>query len=272
MPGNDRGSILSWEQLAKHSKSLDDDEVERMISEMPAPFRAGAISPALSTIDLPESPTLSAMPSPTGYGSISQVLLPDVTPSPAIHNTTHLFDHMKPDTPTVAADSAALTLLRLQLAAAESRAQERLNQMQALEEQLHSSKVARQRDAEELARQIEELEQQVHGNLLIESQRVEQIAVLEELLRDAQSAQHQVAKDAARKAEDALCASRAAALQARQVQARADLALAAREAGAAWVTVRDTAEGELELVRANKDMLALLLASLDCSLAQIPRT
>ena len=269
LPGNDRGSILSWEQLAKHSKSLDDEDVERMISEMPAPFRAGAISPALSTIDIPESPSLSALPSPTGYGSISQVLLPDVTPSPAVHNTTRLFDNMKSDTPST--DGAATTLLRLQLAAAESRSQERLKQMQELEAQLHAAKEARRRDADELARQISALEQQVHGNLLVESQRVEQIAVLEEMLHDAQSAQDLSARAAQRRAEDALAACRVASLQARQVQARADLALAAREAGAAWVTVSHTAESERELVRANRDMLSLLLAGLDHTLAQLGR-
>ncbi|RPD58362.1 hypothetical protein L227DRAFT_577072 [Lentinus tigrinus ALCF2SS1-6] len=268
-PGNDRGSILSWEQLAQHSKTLDDEDVERMISEIPAPFRPGAISPALSVIDIPDSPSLSALPSPTGYGSISQVLLPDVTPSPAIHNTTRLFDNMGPPTPS--GDSAALTLLRLQLAAAESRAQERLAQMQSLEEQLHAAKEARMRDAEELARQISELEQQVHGNLAIEGQRTEQIAVLEEMLREAQAAQEKSVKDVARKAEDALCASKAAALQAKQAQARSEVAFAAREVGAAWFCVRETAESELELVRSNREMLAVLLAGLDHNLAQLSR-
>ncbi|KAI0359038.1 hypothetical protein OH77DRAFT_1509755 [Trametes cingulata] len=267
-PGNDRGSILSWEQLAQHSRTLEDEDVERMISEIPAPFRAGAISPSLSVIDIPDSPSLSALPSPTGYGSISQVLLPDVTPSPAVHNTTHLFDNMKPETPTNT-EGATVTLLRLQLAAAESRAQERLAQMQSLEEQLHAAKAARMRDAEELAKQISQLEEQVHGNLAVDSQRAEQIAVLEEMLRDAQAAQDKSVKDASRKAEEALSASRAAALQVRQVQAKSAIALAARDAGAAWSTVRTTAEGELDFVRANREMLTLLLAGLDHSRQQL---
>lgn len=265
--GNDRGSILSWEQLAQHSKTLEDEDVERMISEIPAPFRSGAVSPSLSVIDIPDSPNLSTLPSPTGYGSISQVLLPDVTPSPAVHNTIHLFGDVKPE--QAQTDSAALTLLRLQLAAAESRAQERLAQMQLLEEQLHAAKEARMRDAQELARQISELEEQVHGNLTVESQRTEQISVLEEMLRDAQAAQARSVKDAARKAEDALAASRAAALQVRQVQAKAEIGGAARETRAAWYCVRESAESELELVRANKEMLGLLLTGLDHTLAQL---
>ncbi|KAI0662500.1 hypothetical protein C8Q70DRAFT_562995 [Cubamyces menziesii] len=267
-PGNDRGSILSWEQLAQHSRTLEDEDVEHMLSEIPAPFRAGAISPSLSVIDIPESPSLSALPSPTGYGSISQVLLPDVTPSPAVHNSTHLFDNLKPETPT-STDGATVTLLRLQLAAAESRAQERLAQMQSLEQQLHAAKEARLRDAEDLAKQISQLEEQVHGNLLVDNQRVEQISVLEEMLRDAQTAQDKSVKDAARRAEEAMSAARAAALQVRQVEVKATLALAAREAGAAWSTVRDTAESELDFVRANREMLSVLLAGLDHSQRQL---
>lgn len=267
-PGNDRGSILSWEQLAQHSRTLEDEDVEHMLSEIPAPFRAGAISPSLSVIDIPESPSLSALPSPTGYGSISQVLLPDVTPSPAVHNSTHLFDNLKPETPT-STDGATVTLLRLQLAAAESRAQERLAQMQSLEQQLHAAKEARLRDAEDLAKQISQLEEQVHGNLLVDNQRVEQISVLEEMLRDAQTAQDKSVKDAARRAEEAMSAARAAALQVRQVEVKATLALAAREAHAAWGTVRDTAESELDFVRANREMLSVLLAGLDHSQRQL---
>ncbi|KAI0823089.1 hypothetical protein BC628DRAFT_109090 [Trametes gibbosa] len=261
-PGNDRGSILSWEQLAQHSKTLEDEDVERMISEVPAPFRAGAISPSLSVIDIPDSPSLSALPSPTGYGSISQVLLPDVTPSPAVHNTTHLFDSFKQDTPA-ATDGATVTLLRLQLAAAESRAQERLAQMQSLEEQLHAAKAARMRDADELAKQISQLEDQVHGNLAVENQRAEQIAVLEEMLRDAQSMQDNAAKDASRRADHAMATARTAALQIKQVQARSAMAIAACEAGTAWGVVRHTAESELDFLHANRETLALLLVGLD---------
>ena len=195
------------------------------------------------------------------------MLLPDVTPSPAVHNTTHLFGDVKPD--QAQTDSAALTLLRLQLAAAESRAQERLAQMQSLEQQLHVAKEARMRDAQELASQISALEEQVHGNLAVEGQRTEQIAVLEEMLRDAQAAQDKSVKDATRRAEDAVAASRAAALQVRQVQAKAEIGSAARETRAAWYCVRETAESERELVRANREMLGLLLAGLDTTLAQL---
>ncbi|KAF7367296.1 hypothetical protein MSAN_00791700 [Mycena sanguinolenta] len=41
-----RGSILSWEQLASEaSRTLGEDEITSMLSDMPAPFRPGAVSP-----------------------------------------------------------------------------------------------------------------------------------------------------------------------------------------------------------------------------------
>ena len=81
-----RGSILSWEQLASEaSKTLGEDELGYQLSNIPAPFCSVAVSLASSQLDIPESHCLSAIDSPGRYGSISQVLLPDVTPSPAVY-------------------------------------------------------------------------------------------------------------------------------------------------------------------------------------------
>ena len=43
----------------------------------------------------------------------------------------------------------------------------------------------------------------------------------------------------------------------------------AGSAAEAWSAVRDVAEGELELVQANRDMLSVLLAGLDQSYRQL---
>ncbi|KAL4246774.1 hypothetical protein ABKN59_009316 [Abortiporus biennis] len=182
-PGKDRSSILSWEQLALHNQSLGQDDIEHMLSETAAPFRPGAISPAPSSLpDIPESPSLSALPSPTTYGSISQVLLPDVTPSPAMFNATLRFDHMAAEAPT---EGATVTLLKLQLASLEDTARSQMLQIQSLESQLQSTKVARLRDAEELSQQISALEEQIHGNLKTEEQRLEYTTSLEAQLTNA---------------------------------------------------------------------------------------
>ena len=133
-PGSDRaarGSILSWEQLASEaSKTLGDDELERMLSDIPAPFRSGAVSPSLSSpTDGPASPSLSAIDSPRGNSSIAQVILnlPDITPSPAVHyGLQQSRFSLSPDT---SGDSGTATMLRLQLAAADDKAKQNLSQV-----------------------------------------------------------------------------------------------------------------------------------------------
>ncbi|EMD41575.1 hypothetical protein CERSUDRAFT_110125 [Gelatoporia subvermispora B] len=254
-PAHERGSILSWESLATHSKTLGEDEFGNLLSDVPAPFRPGAISPSpnlTSMLNLPDSPNLSALPSPAEYGSISQVLLPDVTPSPAVYATAQLFE---PD--PSAADAAAVTLLRLQLAAAESRAREQALQVESLQSELLTAKQARLRDAEELSKQISQLEDQVVGNLRVDDQRSEYIGSLEDQLRHAHAHVEQAAEEARAQAQHATLL--------REQQNKWQLACAAHEARSAWSNVRDTVEGELEFVRANRETLAVLLAGLDHS-------
>ncbi|TFY67739.1 hypothetical protein EVJ58_g1423 [Rhodofomes roseus] len=266
--GNDRGSILSWEQLAKHSRTLQDDEVDHMLSEMPAPFRSGAVSPSLSTSthDVPDSPTLSAMPSPGGYGSISQVLLPDVTPSPAVYNKAELFN-VSADASTE--DGAAVTLLRLQLASAETKARDRLAEIESLESQLQTAKAARLRDSEELAKQVSELEDRVHGNLHVDAERMEYITSLETQIHQAQVVREQAIQQALQQMQERAQAAHFAAL--REQQQKMMVVTCAGTAAEAWSAVRDVADGELELVRANREMLTVLLAGLNQSHWQLAR-
>lgn len=227
-----------------------------MLYDIPAPFRSGAVSPAPSSLpDIPESPTLSSLPSPGGYGSISQVLLPDVTPSPAIHNGQR-FAQLEPDL-----DSSTVTFLRLQLASAENNAQEQLARIQSLEQQLQYTKEARLRDAEELARQISDLEEQVQGNLSRETERVEYTATLEEALTHAHTASESAVAEALKKASENAARTQQSTLA--KMEMRWNLAAAAVNAGSAWKDVRSAADAELEMIRANREMLAVLLAGLD---------
>ena len=226
-----------------------------------APFQAGALSPALTSLtELPESPSLSAMPSPSGYGSISQVLLPDVTPSPAVHNAALRFEEYAAETPP-SYDSGAVTMLRLQLAALESSNTERLMQIEYLEAQLQTAKDARLRDTEELARQISDLEDQVQASLRPNEQLTQQLASLEDQLQHAQAAQQQAVQEALRQKEAQAVASRTDSLRIQQV--RWETSTAACKASTAWSAVCDTAEGELELVRSSLETLAVLMAGLD---------
>lgn len=259
-----RGSILSWEQLASEaSVTLGEDELETMLSDFPAPFRPGAISPTPSNshIDIPESPCLSALSSPGGYGSISQVLLPDVTPSPAVNH--HNRYDMGSEIPAV--DAAIVTLLRLQLAAAENMAKERLMQMQSMEEEIHALKQARNREAQELTQQVVYMEEQMRGRLEIreraEEERTVYTAALEEELRRARVVRDQAVEEAVTRGQEIAQASHEAALKSHRDSA--EVACSARVAAAEWTSVRELAGMELDVVREEREILMILMAELE---------
>lgn len=267
-PGSDRaprGSILSWEQLATEaSRTLGEDEIENMLSDIPAPFRSGAVSPTPSTLqmDVPESPCLSAMSSPGGYGSISQVLLPDVTPSPAVHHHSQRY-HMSSEVPAV--DAAIVTLLRLQLASAENTGKERLMQMQAMEEEIHHLKEARVREAQELTKQVAHMEEQMRGTMEAKERsdedRAAYAASLEDQLRHVQAFRDQAVDEAVLRAQEFERVSREAALKSQRLTWQ--VVCSARVAGSEWATVRGLAEVELDLVKGDREVLAVLLGELD---------
>ncbi|KAI0095290.1 hypothetical protein BDY19DRAFT_1052980 [Irpex rosettiformis] len=266
LQGIDRGSILSWEQLAQHNRMLGQEDVEHMLAEIDAPFRSVTASPAPSTLsDIPESPSLSALPSPTGYGSISQVLLPEVTPSPAIFNATLRFEQAAAESPI--GESGAATMLKLQLAAAESAANEQRLRIEALESQLLSAKEARLRDTEELAHQVTVLEQQVQGSLRSDEQVQMQLAALEERLAHAQVAQEQAVCEALKRAQWDAVRAQQEALKVHYL--RWSVSTLACNAGAAWGTVKTAAESDLDYIRSSRQMLSVLLAGLDHTLQQL---
>jgi len=257
--GHDRGSLLSWDQLvAVGDKTLGEGEVEKMIADIPAPF-----SPAPSTVDLelaiPESPSLSALPSPAGYGSISRVLLPDVTPSPA--SVKHIQSEFFPEqSRPAAADASLVVMLRLQLASMENIAKDRLSQITALEAQLGAAKDARMREVADLAAQVSALEEQMHISLESRERAADERITLEEQLRGAGVAKELAVQAAVKKAAEDAARLRVAAKEA--VSRKCEVVSAARSAATSWVSVCELAEGELESVRAQRETLAFLLASL----------
>ncbi|KAJ7785848.1 hypothetical protein B0H16DRAFT_1488252 [Mycena metata] len=258
-----RGSILSWEQLAtESSRTLGEDEIASMLSEMPAPFRPGAISPN-GHLEIPESPALSALNSPGEFGSISQVLLPDVTPSPAVHAHTARYSMRDSDVPAV--DAAIVTLLRLQLVSAESIAKDRLHQLQSMEEEIHNLKQARLRDAEDLEQQVARLENELRGSLETRAQteedRTAHIASLEDQLRHAAALHDRAIGDVAERTRENAEAEAEAAL--RVQNAKTSAVWSARVAGTQWAFVRDFAESELDALKGDREVLSALLADLD---------
>lgn len=258
--GNDRGSLLSWDQLvAVGDRTLGEGEVESMIADIAAPF-----SPASSTADLesnvPESPSLSALPSPAGYGSISRVLLPDVTPSPA--PAKHIQSQFVPEhSRPAAADASLVVMLRLQLASMENIAKERLGRINALEEQLGAAKEARMREAADLAAQVSALEEQMHASLEYRERVSEERATLEEQLRGAAVTRESAVQEAVKRTTEDMARTRLRAEAA--ARRRCEITAAAHDAATSWMSVRDVAEGELDFVRSQRETLSFLLAGME---------
>ncbi|KAK0478533.1 hypothetical protein IW261DRAFT_1565499 [Armillaria novae-zelandiae] len=221
--GAPRGSILSWEQLADEaSRTLGEDEIQNMISDVPAPFRSGTASPMLST----------------PYLELPEILLPDVTPSPAIHTRRQ---SRGPEVPVI--DGAIVTLLRLQLESSEHTAKERRIQLQSLEEELHHVKDAHVRDVEQLSQQIQHLEDQLRNSLEVrERSAAEQalyIARLESELNKARSSSRHNTNSKVVPAQD---------VQAKMLhfeRLKWGCASSARVATRHWTSVKELAELEL---------------------------
>ena len=130
-----------------------------------------------------------------------------------------------------------------------------------LESQLQTARDARIQDAEELSKQVTELEEQLQASLRPDEQLTHRVASLEDQLRHAQAAQEQAVQEALGRMQAEKSVSEMDAVQVHH--ARWEATNAACEAKAAWNVVYAEAESELELIRSNKQMLAVMLAGLD---------
>lgn len=268
-----RGSILSWDQVADEaSRTLGEDEIKTMLAEVESPFRSNASSPASSPrqalLQIPESPCLSALNTPSGgYGSISQVMLPDVTPSPAMHH----FRQSSMVNGSPGGDSATVTLLRLQLASVENTAKERLLQLQAMEEEIHILKEARRQEALELSQQVGLLEDQMRGNLEARERSAE------EQQGYIFSLERQLEVMNASRVRDLELAVGKARLEAQTVQDDAlriqkvilEKKTLAQGAARDWTSVGELATSEVAMLKGDREMLAVLLSQLDLAEAQL---
>jgi hypothetical protein len=260
-----RGSILSWEQLATEASfTLGEGEADNMLADVDAPFNLALVSPtpSIAALEVPESPCLSAISSPGGYGSISQVLLPDVTPSPAIHRD---LAHFEAAASTPQGDSGTVNLLRLQLAAMENTAKERLYQMQKMEEEIHNLKQIRNRDAHDLMNKVSYMEEQMRGSLEMreraEEERTAYISDLLNQLHEAREEHDRVVSQAEARGQEIARSLLSGSLKRREAVLGA--AASASQATGTWHTVRCMSETELEHIRTDKRVLSLLLLQLN---------
>ena len=198
------------------------------------------------------------------------MLLPVVTPSPAVHDL-NIFD-LQPDMPPIES-GATVTMLKLQLALAENLAKERLEQMQRLEAQVEAMKERRVREERELAEQVSFLEEKLKETLakgtttptLEYHDRCR--ATLEEQARLAEEQRQQAVQAAIAEsvAKEELVRERLL----REAEMRRRVACAARDAAGQWETVRDVVSDVHDALRNGKSMLSFLKADLDLCEARI---
>lgn len=295
-----RSSIAAWQALADLSLEINADELKGgLIKELDLPATPVMMSPSPSMIILDsenegrESPTPLTLPSPGGYTSISQVLLPSVTPAPGMQLRSSSFYSERRDPEISEMDSATVTLLKLQLASVENIAKERLSQIQKMEEQMHILKERRKKDERELLTHVNDLEERLREALVqrdrekdrdraasrmahanneyfsVDSPDVH--AECRELLDEHIRAAEEERDDAVSKAVSEIAErERAERKKLHDGYERCHiLSQVASDTQHLWNNVREVADAELETVRSNRETLAVLLAGLDFFEAQI---
>lgn len=270
----ERSSVAAWEKLADLSVTIDATELGGLITEVPAPFlptTPGMLSPSPSVMrlesesgDFAESPPPHGLATPSNFGSISQMLLPKFTPSPATHN--HAGDRQGVLGVTEL-DTATSTLLRMQLASMENLAKERLSRITQLEDQLHDLREARKRDAQQLGEQVSHLEERLRENL--GSRQPDRSVENHDACRSTLEAQMRLAEKSREQAVHAAISEAARneklllEQHRLQEQRRSRMISAARDSSGQWRNVRDVASNALENLKANREMLAVLRSSLE---------
>jgi hypothetical protein len=218
-----------------------------MLNELSAPF-SGSASPARTSLSLSDSPSISAINTPAGrYGSISQVLLPDVTPSPAV-------PPQKREQSLEEVDSALVTLLRLQLASAETMAKDRLVRLQQLEVENYELKAVQQKkvtDSDEVqTKRIQKLVSLEKENSGLQEQLEEQLV---------ESEQRQI--EAIQMAVSELKTKYDHKLERQRLGLSATSSL--QLASSRWTAVKRFALDHKEVIDNDRNVLSLLLAQLD---------
>lgn len=244
--------------MVESSITLEADELGKMLSDTAAPFCPDPMSPTPSVgMEIPGSPCLSTLSSPGGYGAISHVRLPDVTPSPAVHlSASQRFNDAVASSSTN--DTNTIYQLRLQLEGARHMAQERLDTVMRLERELEASRAARTKETEELAQQVAALEVKMVDGLEAQ-QRFKEVQA--SLLQTQQRERERAVREASLKASEN--AEKTHATQVERLRRQFDSRCAARSAATEWCAVKGLAHAELDLITGSRDMLGVLRMELD---------
>ena len=283
-PALERSSVAAWEKLADLSAEINASELGGLITDVDAPFlpaTPGILPPSPSVMRL-ESESLTGletpltMPSPGRYASISQMLLPTITPSPAVRTENSLYLDTNGGIDVPAMDSATVTLLKLQLASMENLAKERLAQITRIEEEMHILKETRKREEQSLSTQLAELELRLHEALAAPNRSDSEgnhdacRAMLDDRVRrEAFLCEKAVADAISRVSESERSARDQLFLRIRKNQS---VSLVARDVTQCWQNVCVQANDQLQAIITNRDTLAVLRANLDFCESQLQST
>jgi len=218
-------------------------------------------------MELPDSPGLSTVSlSPVGYNSISRILLPDVTPSPA-----PLRLEMERSVSSGASEAATNTMLRLQLAQQEHMSKERLDRIQSLEKQLHYEREAHEKSARELAQQVTEVDTGLRAHIEATERKIAErdahIITLQGQVKQLNESKKRELGQAVEQTRVQAATTYSNNLQ--MVHMKWEAADAGRQAAGSWSTVASLFDGHLELIKANREVLTTLLLGLDHSLESL---
>jgi chromosome segregation ATPase len=159
-------------------------------------------------------------------------------------------------------------MLRLQLAQQEHMARERLDRIQSLEKQLHHEREAHERSARELAQQVTEVDTGLRAHIDATerktAERDAQIAKLQGQLKQLNNSKKQELSQAIEQTRVQAAMSYSNNLQ--MVHMKWEAATAGQQAASSWSTVASLFGGHLELIKANREVLATLLSGLDHTL------
>lgn len=160
------------------------------------------------------------------------------------------------------------TMLRLQLAQQEHMAKERLDRIQSLEKQLHNEREAHEKSARELAQQVTEVEAALRAHMEATERRMAerdaQIATLQGQLKQSSRSKKNELEQAVEQTRVKAATTYSNNLQ--MIHTKWEAAGAGQQAAGSWSAVASLFGGHLELVKTNREVLAVLLSGLDHTL------
>ena len=160
------------------------------------------------------------------------------------------------------------TMLRLQLAQQEHMARERLDRIQSLEKQLHYEREAHEKSARELAQQVAEVDAGLRAHIEATERKIAerdaQIVTLQGHLKQLNSAKKHELDQVVEQTR--VQATTAYSNNLQMVHMKWEAAAAGQQAASSWSTVGSLFGGHLELIKANREVLATLLSGLDHTL------